>query len=136
MISYPSYTLLVQVNFLSHWLLVHLLLEHERGRRAKGNEHHHQQQEQKHVQARGRGKPAPWAEAGARAGAKPATGGGSGGACGGPTGPADCTRVVVVSSVVHRAGPLQWHDMLSRDRCGVGGRAESLECNIKCRMPT
>lgn len=113
--SADGHELQFQVNFLSHWLLVHLLLEHERGRRAKGNEHHHQQQEQKHVQARGRGKPAPWAEAGARAGAKPATGGGSGGACGGPTGPADCTRVVVVSSVVHRAGPLQWHDMLSRD---------------------
>ncbi|GLC40860.1 hypothetical protein PLESTB_000015000 [Pleodorina starrii] len=70
-----------QVNFLSHWLLTHLLLDHERERRGK------------------EGPAAAKAKAAEKAAA--AAGGGGG------------TRVVVVSSVVHRAGLLQWGDLLS-----------------------
>lgn len=110
-----------QVNFLSHWLLAHLLLEHERGRRSKG-----QEQQRTRQQVWGQGKSEPKPEAVAKPQGSQAAAGVSGGASGASScvsccGPADCTRVVVVSSVVHRAGPLLWHDMLSKDRCGGWG---------------
>ncbi|EFJ45858.1 hypothetical protein VOLCADRAFT_118225, partial [Volvox carteri f. nagariensis] len=123
-----------QVNFLSHWLLTHLLLDHERERR----------REQQHATtlmaaataaaaaAAAAGK-TPKAAAAAGEAGKPCTSNCSGGgACGdaildrkdGSCNPAagavrtpqsaSSTRVVIVSSVVHRAGVLQWSDLLSQ----------------------
>ncbi|KAG2430026.1 hypothetical protein HYH02_013854 [Chlamydomonas schloesseri] len=84
-----------QVNFLSHWLLTNLLLEQEHARRRKARE----------------------AGSGG-AGTDTGTGGttGSSSSSSSSSSSEGGTRVVMVSSVVHRAGPLQWPD-LNSERC-------------------
>ncbi len=105
--SYP-----LKVNFLSHWLLTHLLLDHERDRRRKAAG----AAPAAEVGEASRSIPA--ASRGTGSGAVHVPGGGGGGLL-----PDGSTRVVVVSSVVHRAGLLQWEDMLSERRCARAGLA-------------
>ncbi|KAG2484530.1 hypothetical protein HYH03_016668 [Edaphochlamys debaryana] len=111
-----------QVNFLSHWLLANQLLqiEHERRQRAKA-------------------APPPSAAAASKQLPLGATAGGAGSAlplsarAGGPHSPSpsagleaegpgqegeeeEAVRVVMVSSLTHRAGALQWGDKQSKNR--------------------
>lgn len=81
-----------QVNFLSHWLLAHELLAEQRRRRAKA------------ARKQGRRNGSANADAGCACGGAVA-------ACKDAGGGANCgTRLVMLSSLTHHAGQLQWHD--------------------------
>ncbi|PNH06547.1 Short-chain dehydrogenase TIC 32, chloroplastic [Tetrabaena socialis] len=124
MLTADGLELQFQVNFLSHWLLANLLLEQERSRRdatrgswarprltAANSQQPTQPANGNHQLPKGWRLSAP---AGAASLTAPTAGAaGLGGADAEEEQPG--TRVVMVTSLTHRVGALQWHDKQSAD---------------------
>jgi hypothetical protein len=122
-----------QVNFLSHWYLAHVLLGEQRRRRASIRQQHHASAAAPRNAAGSAGAQASGRPLDDNAGLWPGwlpRGWGLGASSSSNSSrlpfdgwglPDDATRVVMVSSLTHHAGILNWGDMQVRDVQGASG---------------